>query len=49
MIFSGNALLKRLAMPPRSRETKELIDRGRIVIEPFPKIGRGGNSCIFTS
>jgi len=40
VIFSGNALLKRLAMPPRSREIKELIDRGQIVIEPFPKIGR---------
>lgn len=27
-------------MPPRSHEIKELIDRGRIVIEPFPEIGR---------
>jgi len=40
VIFSGNALLKRLAMPPRSREIKELINKGLIVIEPFPKIGR---------
>ena len=40
MILSGSALLKRLAMPPRSREIKELIDRGQIVIAPFPNIER---------